>query len=177
MRWIFTAVKKILHARTGLAARAKLFFFSSVCAVTGGGAQNHLRADRGVGAPEVTVQERIAPSGQPKSSTAPGRARRSAAFDGVATRRRSAHRADSRKYSACGRDGSSSTCAHIEGEPTGDPHPAVARGLLARRAARRRLAQPTFAPAPPPPPAAPQLHSPRPRPPAASAARRKRRCD
>ena len=121
---------------------------------------------------EVTVQERIAPSGQPKavlllrpgSAPAPARPSTAPARPGTALRTSREFRA---KYECLqARRLIVDVRARLEASQAAIRIQAVARGLLARRTARRRrLAQRrTLAPAPPPPRAAPQLHSPRPRP-------------
>ena len=119
---------------------------------------------------EVTVQERIAPSGQPKAvlllrpGSAPARPSTAPARPGTALRTSREFRA---KYECLqARRLIVDVRARLEASQAAIRIQAVARGLLARRAARRRrLAQRrTIAPAPPPPRAAPQLHSPRPRP-------------
>ena len=119
---------------------------------------------------EVTVQERIAPSGQPKAvlllrpGSAPARPSTAPARPGTALRTSREFRA---KYECLqARRLIVDVRARLEASQAAIRIQAVARGLLARRAAqRRRLAQRrAIAPAPPPPRAAPQLHSPRPRP-------------
>ena len=116
---------------------------------------------------EVTVQERIAPSGQPKAvlllrpGSAP--ARPSTGRRGPA--RRSVPRANSVQYECLqARRLIVDVRARLEASQAAIRIQAVARGLLARRAARRRrLAQRRIAGAAASTPA-PQLHSPRPRP-------------
>ena len=116
---------------------------------------------------EVTVQERIAPSGQPKAvlllrpGSAPARPSTAPARPGTALRTSREFRA---KYECLqARRLIVDVRARLEASQAAIRIQAVARGLLARRAAR--LAQRrTIAPAPPPPRAAPQLHSPPPRP-------------
>ena len=119
---------------------------------------------------EVTVQERIAPSGQPKAvlllrpGSAPARPSTAPARPGTALRTSREFRA---KYECLqARRLIVDVRARLEASQAAIRIQAVARGLLARRTARRRrLAQRrAIAPAPPPPRAAPQLHSPRPRP-------------